>query len=88
MTCFERIVNKDPHNTFAGEWYSVYRVLMHKEYDLNVWHGDFDDIMRRLGTEMDGDIIRINDELYYVNCAAGVICEFNKASFKEDFSHE
>lgn len=88
MTCFERIVNNDPQNMLAGEWRSIYRVTMHKDYDLNVWHKDFDDIMRRIGAEIDGDVIRIDDEPYYVDCINKHICELSKNLKPEVLSHE
>lgn len=78
-TCFERIVNNDPQSRFAGDWTSIYHVTILKEYDLNYWYNDYDDIMRRLGADMDGDIIRINDEPYYINCVTKQICEASKA---------
>lgn len=73
ITCFERIVDNNKAKALGGDWRSTYRVTMHKRYDLNVWHEDFDDIMRRIGVDADGDTILINDKPYFVDCVHKII---------------
>lgn len=75
ITCFERTRNNDPGKRLLcdGEWCLIYRVTMHKEYDLTMWNDDFDDIMRKIGADLDGDIITINGERYYVDCVHKII---------------
>lgn len=84
ITCFERVVDNDPQNRLGGDWRSIYRVTMHREYDLNMWHEDFDDIMRRIGADIDGDSIHINDDLYYVDCAHKIIRPILVREVKEE----
>lgn len=84
ITCFERIVDNNKTKALGGDWRSVYRVTMHRGYDLTVWHDDFDDIMRRIGADIDGDTIHINDDLYYVDCAHKVIRPIMVREVKEE----
>lgn len=64
VTCFERIVDNDQ---------GTHRIVMHKEYDLDHWCDDFNDIIAKIGADCDGDVIMINNERYYVNCMHKII---------------